>query len=188
MRAEVHRETELAPYSTPPTPADQSLLVPGSVSCPGPPQEEAPDPSPLKTFSPGKPRKLKNAVAAAGTAQGLGWERWGCSCARAGLSTTDSSVTYLSSFGNGWSPKSRSRNRYRGGKGSTSVSRSFIVRRRRPGARLRCRLSLSRVACRHTAAPPHRPHPRRTRSDPCKPLLGLRDPREGGTSTCRGRG
>lgn len=46
----------------------------------------------------------------------------------AGLSTADSSVTYLSSFGNVWSPKSRSRNLYRGGKGSTSVSRSFIVR------------------------------------------------------------
>lgn len=51
---------------------------------------------------------------------------WG-GAGNAGLSTSDSSVTYLSSFGNGWSPRSRSRNRYRGGKGSTSVSRSFIV-------------------------------------------------------------
>lgn len=78
-----------------------------------------------------------------------------------GLSTSDSSVTYLSSFGKGWSPRSRSRNRYRGGKGSTSVSRSFIVETGgrstspRPTFPAQGRLL-------HTAAPPHRPRPRWT--------------------------
>lgn len=100
----------------------------------------------------------------------------------AGLSTSDSSVTYLSSFGNGWSPRSRSRNRYRGGKGSTSVSRSFIVetggiQEQVPAADF---LRAGMAACtRQRPLAARALGPRRTRADPRQPLLGLRDPPRG---------
>lgn len=58
----------------------------------------------------------------------------------------------------------------------------------RPGARPRRRLSLRRVACRHTAASPHRPRPRRTRADPCEPLPGVRDPPRGRDKHLQGEG
>lgn len=105
----------------------------------------------------------------------------------AGLSTSDSSDTYLSSFGNDWSPRSRSRNRYRGGKGSTSVSRSVIV-------------ETGGVQEHDPAADfPRSGPPARTRQHPltARTLAGRAPtpascfrasatPRGGGTSTCRG--
>lgn len=132
LREGAHGDTELAPsFTRPPSPnpARSSASEPAStgvcvcVRVPlRPPQGSAPRSQPTLNFSPGKPGKLKGAVAVrVGVCVGGG------GAGNAGLSTSDSSVTYLSSFGNGWSPRSRSRNRYRGGKGSTSVSRSFIV-------------------------------------------------------------